>query len=86
MNATLHRKYVTAVPASENIRKDFPKVSGILDVSPEEFMGENYEVYTVHCKFDDGDDCPVEVQAEGIQEANPRRSPETVMPVGGTDG
>lgn len=80
---TMHRKYVTAVPASEHIRKDFPRVAGVLDVSPEEFMGDEYNVFTVHCKFTDGDDCPIEVQESGIQEASPRRNPETVMPTPG---
>lgn len=83
MSVALNRKYVTGTPLSENIRKDYPKVSGVLDISPEEFMGESYEVYTVHCKFEDGDDCPVEVSPEGITEVSPRRSPETVMPLPG---
>lgn len=82
-SALLNRRYVTAVPASEEIRKDFPKVAGVLDVEPVEFMGERYNVYTVHCLYEDGDDNPVEVQEDGIQEASERRSPKTVMPIMG---
>lgn len=86
-NGTLNRRFVTAVPASENIRKDYPRVAGVLDVSDSEFMGETFPVYTVHCLYEDGTDNPVEVQESGIQEANERRSPKTVMTVGGeSDG
>lgn len=84
-NETLDRHYVTAVPVSDNIRKDFPRVSGTLIVSPEEFMGDHYNVFTVICKYEDGDECLVEVKEEGIKEASPRRSPETVMPTPGDE-
>ncbi|WP_406729477.1 hypothetical protein WJ438_40155 [Streptomyces sp. GD-15H] len=80
-NASLHRRYVTAVPASERLRKEYPRVAGLLDVSDAEFMGEKWHVFTVHCKYKDGDDCPIEVSEEGIEEANPRRDPETVLPL-----
>ena len=82
-NESLDRHYVTAVPLSDNIRKDFPRVSGTLIVSPEEFMGDSYNVFSVVCKYDDGDECLVEVNENGIREANSRRSPETVMPAPG---
>lgn len=82
-SALLNRRYVTAVPASENIRKDFPKVAGVLDVTESELMGETWNVFTVHCVYEDGTDNPVEVQEDGITEANERRSPKTEMPLPG---
>jgi hypothetical protein len=77
--------YVVATPASENLRKNFPKVSGELEVTPAEFMGEKWNVYTVHCEYEDGSDCPIEVSEDDIQDTHPRRNPVTVfsLPLGG---
>ncbi|GAA2555074.1 hypothetical protein GCM10010423_65310 [Streptomyces levis] len=73
--------YVVAVPSSEELREKFPKVAGELEVTPAEFMGEKWNVYTVHCEYEDGSDCPIEVDGETTQDTHPRRNPVTVFPL-----
>jgi len=73
--------YVVAVPASEELLENFPKVAGELEVTKAEFMGEKWNVYTVHCQYTDGSDCPIEVSGENIQDTHPRRNPVTVFPL-----
>jgi len=80
--------YVVAVPASEDLRKDFPTVAGDLDVTSAEFMGDKWNVYTVHCEYEDGSDCPIEVDGNTVQDTHPRRNPISVLalpPVGGRE-
>lgn len=73
--------FVTAVPASEEMRSDYPKVTGRLEISDSEFMGEEFHVFTVHAMYADGDDCPVEVQEEGILPVSFRRAKTTTFPL-----
>jgi len=80
--------YVVAIPSSEKLKKDFPKIAGELEVTPAEFMGSKWNVYTVHAEYEDGSDCPIEVEADGIQDTHPRRNPVSVLalpPVGDED-
>jgi len=73
--------YVVATPASEELRKNFPKVAGELEVTKAEFMGKEWNVYTVHCEYENGHDCPIDVEEEGIQDTHPRRNPPTIFPL-----
>jgi hypothetical protein len=73
--------YVVAKPASEDLREKFPWVAGELEVTKAEFMGKKWNVYTVHCEYEDGSDCPIEVSEENINDTHPRRNPMTVFPL-----
>ncbi|MFE9742946.1 hypothetical protein [Streptomyces sp. NPDC006477] len=77
--------YVSAIPASEELRKSHPRVTGRLEVTTSEFMGEEWPVFTVHALYADGDDCPIEVQEEGMLDASERRVKPTVFPLPGEE-
>lgn len=71
--------YVTATQAGEYL-DEVVKVTGRLEVTDSEFMGETWKVYTVHAEYEDGSDCPVEVQEGSIRAVNQRRAPVTQFP------
>lgn len=73
--------YVVAIPASEDLVESFPKVAGELEVTKAEFMGSSWNVHTVHCEYEDGSDCPIEVSEDSITDTHPRRNPVTVFPL-----
>lgn len=78
----MNGNYVTATPANNLLANDYPKITGILEITPTEFMGESWEVYTVHAVYEDGSDAPVEVDPETVTPASERRTEKTVLEVG----
>lgn len=72
--------YVTGVPASPEMREDFPNVTGSLEISKTEFMGDEWEVFTVKAEYEDGSEAPVEVMEANILPASPRRVEKTTLP------
>lgn len=71
--------YVTGIPASPNFRKEYPTVTGQLTIAKFEFLGETIESNQVTVRYDDGTEANVDVDADTLRVASPRRHPATVL-------
>lgn len=71
--------YVTGIPASPQYRKLYPTVTGTLAMVKFPFLGETIVSNQVIAKYEDGTTANVDVDADTLKLATPRRHPATVL-------